>query len=188
MNKREKTLITTLFGVAFFIVNIFLFTSYQAGMQKKRSQLGNGAKQIKQMEQDLAVWESQAQDVEWLSNNQPGLGVHGNIGADLVKETVTIAQRHGVVLSGLPSPLPADNEEFGVYRSARVKVKANAMDDQLYKWLTDLQDPARSRSITSLQIAPNPDDKSRVDCELEVAQWFTPQLEEEVGEEMSDPK
>lgn len=183
MNKREKTLITVLFSVAFFILNIFLFTSYQAGMQKKRSQLNNGTKQLKQMEADLAVWDSQAQDVEWLSNNQPGMGVHGNIGADLVKETVTVAQRHGVKLPALPSPLPADNEEFGVYQSARVKVKANAMDDQLYKWLTDLQDPERSRSITSLRISPQRDDQTRVDCELEVAQWFTPERDGEVGDE-----
>lgn len=186
MNKREKTLIAVLFGVAFFIVNIFLFTSYQAGMQKKRSQLNNGAKQLRQMDEDLAIWESQAQDVEWLSNNQPAEGVHGNIGADLVKETVTMAQRHGVILPSLPSPLPADNQEFGVYRSARVKVKANAMDEQLYKWLTDLQDPERSRSITSLRISPQRDDQTRVDCELEVAQWFTPKLEEELGDEVSE--
>ena len=35
MNSREKTLIFVLFGVAFLIINIFLFTSYQTVMQKK---------------------------------------------------------------------------------------------------------------------------------------------------------
>ena len=35
------------------------------------------------MESDLATWESKADDVEWLMNNQPVEGVHGNIGAEL---------------------------------------------------------------------------------------------------------
>ena len=66
MNSREKTLISVLFGVAFLIINIFLFTSYQAVMQKKRSQLDAGAKKLYLMEQDLASWESKAEEVEWL--------------------------------------------------------------------------------------------------------------------------
>ena len=47
MNSREKTLIFVLFGVAFFVINIFLFTSFQSAMQKKRSQLDVGAKKLK---------------------------------------------------------------------------------------------------------------------------------------------
>ena len=35
MNSREKTLIFVLFGVAFFVINIFLFTSYPDGDAKK---------------------------------------------------------------------------------------------------------------------------------------------------------
>ena len=110
-------------------------------MQKKRSQLDVGAKKLKLMESDLATWESKADDVEWLMNNQPVVGVHGNIGAELAAYTEKVANKHGVSLSKRPSPQRADTEETGAYRSARAKVVANAMDGQLYKWLVELQDP-----------------------------------------------
>ena len=179
MNSREKTLIFVLFGAAFLIINIFLFTSFQAVMQKKRSQLDVGAKKLKLMESDLATWESKADDVEWLMNNQPVEGVHGNIGAELAAYTEEAANKHGVSLSKRPSPQRAETEEVGAYRSARAKVVANAMDDQLYKWLADLQEPALNRSITFLRISPQRDDPTRVDCELEVTQWFRPEIEED---------
>ena len=179
MNTREKNLICLLFGVAFLAINIFLFTSFKAAMQKKRNQFDTGAKKLKLMQQDLVTWESKADDVEWLANNQPPEGVHGNMGAELASYTEQVAKRHGVVLSQRPSPQRADTDESGAYRSARAKVKANAMDAQLYKWLSDLQDPALSRSVTFLQISPQRDDPTRVDCELEITQWFRPEMEQE---------
>ena len=179
MNSREKTLLFVLFGVAFFVINIFLFTSFQSAMQKKRSQLDVGAKKLKLMEADLATWESKADDVEWLMNNQPVVGVHGNIGAELAAYTEKVANKHGVSLSKRPSPQRADTEETGAYRSARAKVVANAMDGQLYNWLVELQDPELNRAITFLRISPQRDDPTRVDCELEVTQWFRPEIEEE---------
>ena len=134
------------------------------------------------MDSDLATWESKADDVEWLMNNQPVEGVHGNIGAALAAYTEEVANKHGVRLSKRPSPQRAEAEEAGAYRSARAKVVANAMDDQLYKWLVELQDPALSRAITFLRISPQRDDPTRVDCELEVTQWFRPEIEEELVE------
>ena len=138
------------------------------------------------MESDLATWESKADDVEWLMNNQPVVGVHGNIGAELAAYTEKVANKHGVSLSKRPSPQRADTEETGAYRSARAKVVANAMDGQLYKWLVELQDPELNRAITFLRISPQRDDPTRVDCELEVTQWFRPEIEEELCESLSD--
>ena len=77
-----------------------------------------------------------------------------------------------------PSPQLADADESGAYRSAKVKVEASATDRELYGWLTDLQDPRKSRSVTLLRISPQRDDPARVDCVLEVSQWFIPKIEE----------
>ena len=63
------------------------------------------------MESDLATWESKVDDVEWLMNNQPVEGVHGNIGAELAAFTEKAANQHGVSLSKRPSPQRADSEE-----------------------------------------------------------------------------
>ena len=39
--------------------------------------------------------------------------------------------------------------------------------------------PELNRAITFLRISPQRDDPTRVDCELEVTQWFRPEIEEE---------
>lgn len=179
MNDREKKLIFILFGAAFIIVNAFLFTSYNAAMKKKESQLKQGAKDLKRMNAELDAWESQIADVEWLNNHPPIEGTHGKIGAELATYTEKSAIRYRVTLKKRPSPQREDDQEMGAYRSARVRVIGNAMDRELYLWLTDLQDPKKGRSITLLRISPQRDDPTRVDCEVEVTQWFTPEMDEE---------
>ena len=87
-----------------------------------------------------------------------------------------------------PSPQREDADESGAYRSSRVKVAASAMDRELYNWLADLQDPQKSRSVTFLRITPERDDQSRVDCVLEVTQWFSPVSDEAIEAEESEDK
>ena len=178
MKESEKKLIFVLIGAALFILTLFLFTSHQAAMKQKRSQLSKGAKQLEQMEKELVVWESQAEEVKWLEENSPAEGIHGTIRNELATYTEKSAARFQVVLKVRPSPQLADADESGAYRSAKVKVEASATDRELYGWLTDLQDPRKSRSVTLLRISPQRDDPARVDCVLEVSQWFIPKIEE----------
>jgi len=178
MKESEKKLIHVLIGAALIIVTLFLFTSYQAASKQKRNQLSKGAKQLEQMEKELAAWESQADDVQWLMNNPPAEGNHGKIGAELATYTEKSAARFKVELKVRPSPQREDPDASGSYRSARVKVEGSATDRELYGWLSDLQDPKKSRSVTSLSIVPQRDDPARVDCVLEVTQWFIPEIEE----------
>jgi len=179
MNDREKKLIFILFGAAFVIVSVFLFTSYNTKMKQKEALFQKGSKELAKMNKELAEWDSQIDDVNWLNDNPPAEGTHGKVGAELATYTEKSGQRFRVTLKKRPSPQREDTEEIGVYRSARVKVIGNATDSEVYQWLTDLQDPKKSRSITLLRISPQRDDPARIDCELEVTQWFTPQIEEE---------
>lgn len=179
MNDREKKLIFILFGAAFLIVNVFLFTSYKAKMKQKEAVFNKGSKDLVKMNQELDAWDSQIDDVNWLYDNPPTEGTHGKVGAELAIYTKQSAERFRVDLKKGPSPQREDKEEAGAYRSARVKVTGNAMDKALYQWLTDLQAPKKGRSITFLRITPQRNDPTRVDCELEVTQWFTPEEEEE---------
>ena len=57
MNEREKKLIFLLFGAAFIIVNIFLFTSYTEAKQKKKTALQKNAAEL-----DLKKKEIEASD------------------------------------------------------------------------------------------------------------------------------
>jgi len=179
MSKREKNLIFILFGVAFLIINAFFYASYKQAMQAKRIDYNEGSKELDQIEKELAAWASQAEDAEWLNNNQPATGTHGKTVSDLATYTEQSAGRSQVQLKVRPTPQQEDAYEGGAYRSARVIVEGNAMDDQLIQWLTDLYDPANSRAVTFLRISPQRTDDTRVDCRLDVTQWYSPEADEQ---------
>ncbi len=178
MNSREKKLLMVLFGAAFLIVNLFLFTSYRAVKDKKEAALANGKKEIHQMLKDLDEAADKQDEMDWLRNHEPVEGIHSQVRSELVSDVQKSAGRYHVILKKAPQPLAEDTEQGGAYRSALVKVLANATDRELYLWIADLQDPNKGRSIVRLKISPQRDDKTRVDCELELAQWFTPKPDE----------
>ncbi|BDS05684.1 hypothetical protein NT6N_07240 [Oceaniferula spumae] len=174
MNDREKKLIFLLFGAAFIIVNLFLYTSYTAAKQKKEIALDKGAKEIALKEKQLLEADERIAEMNWLIDYAPKEGTHAAVRADLVTFAEQSAQRNGITMKKRPVPVREEAEPTGAYHIARVKVLVNARDPEFYRWITELQNPEKSRSVTMLRISPQRDDPTRIDCELEITQWFAP--------------
>ena len=177
MNEREKKLIFVLFGAAFLIVNILLFTSYVEAKKKKEAALINNAQEIKLKKEQINEAGERQSEMDWLIDFAPKEGTHAGVQAELVTFAEQSVRRNGVQpksSKSRPIPLPEDLAVVGVYHTARVKMLVNARDRELYRWLIELQDPKKSRAITSLRISPQRDDPTRIDCELEITQWFSP--------------
>ena len=183
MNDREKKLIFILIGAAFIIANLFVYTSYDKALKQKKAELGKGANELKFKLAELEEASRRIDEVHWLNENMPAEGTHASIRAELVTSTEQSAAEHRIRMKKRPSPLPENPEEVGDFRSAIVKVLANSRDQELYRWLVELQDPKKARSITHLRITPQRDDATRIDCEMEITQWFTPLSEEDENAE-----
>lgn len=181
MSNREKKLIYLLFGAAFIIVNVYLYTSYNAAKTQKQKLLAKGRADIERMQKDIDNAGKLQEDLDWLRDHEPAEGVHDAVRSNLLVAVRQSALKYRVVPKKGPQPLPERADESGAYRSARVEVLANARDRELFLWLTDLQDPQKSRSITFMSITPQRDDPTRVDCKLEVTQWFTPKAEDDAA-------
>ncbi len=179
MNDREKKLIVILFGAALIIVSLFGYTSMSAALQKKRVELKTGADELKLKYSQLDEANARMAEVTWLAENMPAEGAHASIGADLATFTEQSAKKQRIDIKKRPSPQREDENEMGDFRSAVVKVQVNCRDAELYRWLCDLQNPKKARAITYLKITPPRDDKTRIDCSLEVTQWFTPLSEDD---------
>lgn len=177
MNEREKKLLVLLGAAAFVIVNIFGYTVYQKKMKQMQAVLHNGGKEIREKTDALVKADENLENRDWWMENQPAEGTHGRAGAELATYAERSATRYGLQIKRRPSPQRENLAEPGIYRSAKVKVSVNGRDAEIYRWLTDLQDPGKFRSITRLVITPQRDDATRMDCELEVTQWFAPQPE-----------
>ena len=174
MNDREKKLLTLLVVAAFVIANLFAYNLYKKGKQRMMVALANGKKELKEKNDKLTRAENRYDEWDWFIENQPADGVHGRIRAELATYAEKSASRYGVQMKKRPILQREDLSEPGIFRSAKVKVIVNGRDAEIYRWLADLQDPKKSRSITRLMIAPQRDDATRMDCELELAQWFAP--------------
>ena len=183
MNDREKKLIFILIGAGFIIANLFVYTSYDAALKQKKTEFTKGADELKLKLAELEVASTHIDEVNWLNENLPAEGTHASIRAELVTSTEQSAAEHRIRMKKRPSPLPENPEEVGDFRSAIVKVLANSRDQELYRWLVELQDPKKARSITHLRITPQRDDATRIDCEMEITQWFTPLSEEDENAE-----
>lgn len=186
MNEREKKLIFLLFGAAFIIVNIFLFTSYTEAKQKKKTALQKNAAELDLKKKEIEASDERISEVDWLIEHEPKKGTHADVRADLVNFTEKSAQKKGVSLKRRPSPMPPIPDEAGRYNTARVEVFVNAADPELYSWIAELQNPEESRSVTFLRIKSLRDDPHRVDCELVLTQWFVPAGDEETEEVTSN--
>jgi len=183
MNEREKKLISILIGAAFIIANLFVYTSYDRARKQKKTEFTKGANELTFKLAELEEASTHIDEVNWLNENMPAEGTHASIRAELVTSTEQSAAKHGITLKKRPSPLRENPDEVGDFRSAIVKVLANSRDQELYRWLVELQDPKKARSITRLRITPQRDDATRIDCEMEITQWFTPLSEEDENTE-----
>ena len=186
MNQREKKLIFILFGAAFLIVNLFLFSSYSSTKQKKEMLLKKNAEELVLKKRQILESDERMDEMNWLIDNAPKEGTHAGVRAELVTFTEQSAQRNSVTPKSRPVPLPENFEETGVYRTAKVKMLVNARDPEFYRWLIELQNPEKSRSVTNLRIQPQRDDPTRIDCELELTQWFLPAIEDDSGDVTSN--
>lgn len=174
MNDREKKLLFFLFGAGFIIANVFLYTVYSSGMQKMKSELNVTEKEYNDKMRELDRADERADEREWMMEHAPAEGNHRGIGTALAKFTEDTARRYGVEMKRRPRQEREDPNESGAFRSATVKVIVQGRDPQIVRWLTDLQDPRQSRSITLLKMEPQKNEPTQMDCELEVTQWFTP--------------
>lgn len=178
MNDREKKLIFILFGAAFFIANVFVYTSYEEALKKKQIELKNGAAELKLKNDQLIEADRRGEEIQWLANHMPVEGTHISVRGNLVTFVAQSAQKFNITPKKQPSALRENPDEVGDFRSAVVKVMVNCRDPELYRWLCELQNPEQARSITRLKISPQRDNAERIDCELEITQWFTPVIEE----------
>jgi len=180
MNAREKKLIFVLFGAAFLIANLFAYSAFTEALQKKKIQLKNGASELALKQVQLEEASTHQDEVDWLAEHMPVEGTHASVRAELVTFMEQSASKQRITLKKRPTPLRENPDEVGEFRSAVVKAVVNCRDSELYRWLVELQDPKKSRSITRLRITPQRDDPTRIDCELDVTRWFTPIPEEEL--------
>ena len=180
MSDREKKLLT-LFATAmiiiagFFLVKIY-FKKKDEFINKKIAAQGtlDLAKQSETRHAELQ------DEIEWLAKYEPKEKDPSLVPSDLqkfVEQTATSSGltivKQGIIDGSHDNVDPA--ERAGVlYEAARVQITVSGKEQALYQWLDKCHIPNESRIIGSLNLKPNRDDDTLIDCTTVIEQWYAP--------------
>lgn len=170
MTSREKNLLIVL-GIALFIIlNFVAFTMvYEPRVNKAVFAKGKAESELKLAQVTLAKRDSLEPDRRWLESTgeivtTPQLA-QSQLQSLLRKQADArnLDTRDEQILQYIP----------GVhFDRVRVLYKCTGMEDRIQQWLFSIHQPKQRQVITKLELKPQSNDLTRVECTVEVEKWI----------------
>jgi hypothetical protein len=175
MSPREKNLIT-LFAVAgFLILNVVAFRYYNA---KKADVLRDrlDAEQKLTVAQTFSASREQVLDqMDWLTQHEPQPAAYQDVQSKLQQLVESEAQNTGLTIRpNSQKLLPTDQTPGHHYHRAKVQITVTGTEEALYRWFDKMNIPEQFRAATSIRLAPDREDDTKIDCTTVIEQWFVP--------------
>jgi type II secretory pathway component PulM len=176
MSPRERNLLLFFAAAGFLVLNLLGFGS----VKSKRAEL---ERNLVVAEQDLARAESfqanaeeVADEMQWLTEHEPAPVARQDAETELQQLCAAEANNAGLTIKKQEF-LDADETEGRHYHRAKMKLNVAGREEALYRWLDQINDPAKLRSATQLLLKPDAKDDTLIDCTATVDQWFVPATE-----------
>lgn len=183
MSEREKKLVL-LFGLAAFVLlNVFAIKTFKDYKRKIGAKLADAETRVQTAEAYSTKLGSVSEEMDWLADNLPEPKMGQSVGSQL--EQFASSQAASSQLEVKRKRI-LDPEITGAhFHRARVEYEVTGTEASLYRWLSKLYVPTKLSAVTSLRLAPNAADDTKIDCKVTAEQWYRPQTEgdAESGEE-----
>lgn len=174
MSDREKKLLI-FFGVAIFLVaNFFGYSLLAKKKQEVAVEIGQLETTIMEAENFEAQEAQVLDEMEWLVEHEPEPVEAEPVGPKL--EQFANARATSAGLTVQKRTILPDDETGPSYWRARVEMQVTGMEEALYRWLSQLQDPNQFRAVTALRLSPNREDDTKIDANVVIEEWFIPLL------------
>lgn len=177
MSEREKKLLT-LFAIAGVIIFGFwgfkTFTSYKQELQGK---LATAKANLESAEMFAASRESIADEITWLAQHEPEPRVTELAGSALEKLADSEATRSGMVIKSrkILTTIEAGTENGpAIYSIAQAQFQVTGTEQKLYDWFDRMHNPDEFRIISDINMLPNKEDDTLIDCTVTYDLWFLP--------------
>jgi type II secretory pathway component PulM len=172
MNDREKRLLLALGAALFAVVTLYGFRSLTAKQDAVKAEIRGLETRLNTLVMLDRTQESMAEDVEWLTKNQPA-PKEGELAPSQLESLVTsTATAAGL---SVDKPKILDNiEGVGFYDRARFQISVSGEEIKLYQWLVQMHSPKDFRAVTAIRLYPNREDDTKIDAVAIVEEWFTP--------------
>lgn len=173
MNSREKTLFVTLLVVLFGIANVLAYKKFYEPKVAKAESAATKAKV--ERGRALLVLEKREEmepEMTFLRQAEGKPTTYQEAQADLQDLVKKEADRRDLETRS-EDILPWLEGTY--YSRVRVRYKVNGMEQQVQQWVMVLHQPKQLQVVTKLEIKPQSNDPTRVDCEVEIEKWFVPE-------------
>lgn len=170
MSSREKNLLIIMGAALFIILNLLAFSQFyepkknEAILAKSKAEADFNQKQTvlslrEELEPERRWLESTGEVVTTIPLAQSQL-------LSLVEKQAAsrgLDQRGQQILTAIPG---------GYYDRVRVQFKCTGMEDKIQQWIFAIHQPKQRQVVTKLELKPQSNDLTRVECTVEVEKWI----------------
>lgn len=170
MTAREKNLLIILLVAFFVILNFIAFNRFYSPKVLEANRLKQAAEsEFKSNQSTLSLKDELEPELRWLAATgnvvtTPQLA-QSQLQSYLRKQADarSLDTRDEQILSYIPG-------EY--YDRVRVLYKCTGMEDKIQLWLLAVHQPRQRQVVTRLEIKPQNNDLTRVECTVEVEKWI----------------
>lgn len=170
MNRRERILATTVAGIVFLLINLYVWGKLFSSLDQSRADLEARRNTRKLQEvyiKERGLWEKRAQ---WLKQHQPVLKGPGEA-STLLDEIKQIAGKHNVLIE---NPAIGTGDATPDRQSVFASVEVKSPWPPLVRFLYDVQQPESFVVFESVTLNIDPADPTMMRGKLKIARWFAP--------------
>ena len=173
MSPREKKLLIFFACAGFIVLNFLGFGFYQGKSLEVARARDQARRQLDTAEMYRASREQVQPQMEWLASHEPEPAADQDVKTKLQQLCEREAQSAGLEIKS-QKPQATDATEGRHYHRAKIEMSVSGMEEALYRWFDRLNMPDQLRSATVIQLSPNQQDDTKIDCRAIIEQWFVP--------------
>jgi len=152
------------------------------GVQMLNSSAGDSEKQISALQANIGKQQQMLQQAsdwlefnDWFEQHKPQPSTVMDQRDSLLNDARATAVKFNLEVSTLKPPQYLEaNTESPEYHRARIAMNFSCSDENLYKWLCEMNDPTKFRAVTMLKLTPNRQDNTKLDAEVQLEEWVVP--------------
>jgi Type II secretion system (T2SS), protein M subtype b len=173
MSPREKNLLLFFAVAGFIVLNFFAIRFYREQRQKVDSAETLARQQLETAQNFSASRELVTDQMDWLSQHEPPAAANQDVQTQLQQIVEREAKASSLVIKS-QKPLPTDATAERNYHRAKLQITVNGTEQALYQWFDRLNSPEQLRIASRINLKPNDQDDTKIDCTATVEQWFVP--------------
>jgi hypothetical protein len=175
MSPREKNLLILFATAGFIILNLLAFNFHSKKKLEIRSQLADAEQALILAESIAANRDEVSDEIQWLNSREPEPAAYQDVQSNLQQLIERESQVAGLTIKPNSQKLLATDQTAGnEFHRAKVQISVTGTEKALYAWFSRLNLPDQLRAATNIQLSPNREDDTKIDCTTVIEQWFIP--------------